>query len=458
LKKYIAIIATMLFVVGFAASAFAIHAEIPAETSAMVVRGESTVTLDGEIRFRGEIKETDFDADTGTTSAYDGRIRLSLEAKVAPNATGFVQLETSTGDDTHDTYTWGSDFSASSAGIYKQGNTKRGDLRLLQGWINWKPTDVVGLKIGHMPLALGNKIFFNHTKFGDDAIVVYADPNKKLHVAALTIKLYEGDAAVYDDTDAYVALAVADLGKAKVSGDITYLTDESPKTAGLAAPLGIPAGILERVTLYNVGARADINAGPVVIWVDGNYQSGTAEDNDDEGTLTDDIDIAAHSIVAGVKMKAGPVNVAVDGGYGTGQDLDEDEDLNLFLTALGAHGNAPLYTYVYDYRVPGASGATQAGISNTTYVAGRVSGKAAKNISWNAQLVWLKATEKVVDGEGDETDEIGTEVDGKITFQLAKGLKYWIEGGYLAAGEVYEDANGDVDPAYAVRNGIALDF
>ena len=55
MKKCIAIIAAMLFVLGFAASAFAIHAEIPAETSAIVVKGESTVTIGGELRFRGEL-------------------------------------------------------------------------------------------------------------------------------------------------------------------------------------------------------------------------------------------------------------------------------------------------------------------------------------------------------------------------------------------------------------------
>jgi hypothetical protein len=398
LKKYIAIIAAMLFVLGFAASAFAIHAEIPAETSAIVVKGESTVTLGGEIRMRGEFKERDFDSDSGGEADYDGRVRLGMDVKV-----------------------------------------------------------------GHMPLALGNKIFFNHTKFGDDAIVVYADPNKKVHIAALTIKLFEGDANVYDDADAYVALVKADLGNAKIGGDITYLTDESPETAGVAAPLPIPAGALERINLYNIGVQAEFNAGPVVIWVDGNYQSGTAEDNEDDATLTDDIDIAAHSLVVGAKMKAGAVNIALDGGYATGQDLDEDEDLNLFLTSLGAHGNAPLYTYVYDYRIAGASGVGQAGLSNTTYIAGRVSGKATKTISWKAQVVWLKATEEILNDQGDETDEIGTEIDGKIVFQLAKGLKYWIEGGYLSPGAVYDyvdDAGDDTDAdaAYAIRNGIALNF
>ena len=121
MKKYIAIIAAMLFVLGFAASAFAIHAEIPAETSAIVVKGDSTVTLGGEIRMRGEIKETDFDSDTDTTAAYDGRVRIGVDVKVAPNASGYIQLETSKqDDDTTDTYTWGDAGSHGSAstGLY----------------------------------------------------------------------------------------------------------------------------------------------------------------------------------------------------------------------------------------------------------------------------------------------------------------------------------------------------
>ncbi len=470
----------MLFVLGFAASAFAIHAEIPAETSAIVVKGDSTVTLSGELRFRGELRERDFDDDTQIESAYDGRVRLGVDVKVAPNASGFVQLENSTDNDTSDTYTWGQGASGSSSGgLYRQGNTKRGDLRILQAWVNWKPTDMLGVKVGHMPLALGNKIFFNHTKFGDDAILVYADPNKNLHLAALTIKFTEQSAGSYDDADAYVLLGKYKGGMFNVGADITYIADHTPSTDPnlLAA------------TLTNVGVHGDIKVGSLTIWADGNYQTGEFEEKDIPITASlpfcepGDCDISAYSFVAGVKIPVGPIMLAVDGGIGSGDDEANDssklpdDEFEGFITSLGAHGNAPLYTYVYDYRAAGAAtsftgGQTQNGISNTTFAAVRASGKATKNISWKAQIVYLTATEDVairgavdpVTGNPETDDEIGIEFDGSVTIQLAKGLKYWIEGGYLSAGDAYQDNDpitnslDDPDNAWAVRNGIALNF
>ena len=60
-------------------------------------------------------------------------------------------------------------------GVYAEGNGKRGTMAVLEAWIQHKFNIGVpaGIKVGHMPLALGNGLFFNHTKFGDDAIVLF---------------------------------------------------------------------------------------------------------------------------------------------------------------------------------------------------------------------------------------------------------------------------------------------
>ena len=50
-----------------------------------------------------------------------------------------------------------------------------------------------GIKIGHMPISLGEKQFLNNERFGDDAILVWIDPTKEFHLAAGTVKLNEGD-------------------------------------------------------------------------------------------------------------------------------------------------------------------------------------------------------------------------------------------------------------------------
>src|SRR5512139_2178685 len=89
LKKFLAIILGAIFVLSFAASAFAIHAEIPSETQAVVAKGATQITIDGEIRSRGWYQKNiagnnstqGLPHDTTSEAWYDQRIRLSVDAK-----------------------------------------------------------------------------------------------------------------------------------------------------------------------------------------------------------------------------------------------------------------------------------------------------------------------------------------------------------------------------------------
>ncbi|MFZ2196411.1 MAG: hypothetical protein WAV13_01670, partial [Thermodesulfovibrionales bacterium] len=174
MKKYLALFLGVIFVLSFAASAFAIHAEIPSETQAVVAKGATQITLGGELRTRGWWRDNIDDAknpvDSGSSAYYDQRVRLSVDATVAPGVKGYVMVETNSGNS--DLYVWGTnDFNAKPTG-----------LDINEAWILYTGSGLLGfnsgLKIGHMPLALGNKEFFDHTKFGDDAIVFFMDPTK----------------------------------------------------------------------------------------------------------------------------------------------------------------------------------------------------------------------------------------------------------------------------------------
>jgi len=193
-KKYLAILLGVVFVLGFAASAFAIHAEIPAESQATVAKGSTQITIGGDIRVRGEYQDNTTTLQSGNNdhiTFYDQRIRLSLNAQVTPNTTGFVMIEAADGKQSTG-YAWGGNNvpSQGAVGIYQYGDSKRGELNLLEAWIQYKGSGLLGIpagiKVGHMPLALGNKMFFDHTLFGDDAIVLFADPTKEMHIVALT--------------------------------------------------------------------------------------------------------------------------------------------------------------------------------------------------------------------------------------------------------------------------------
>ena len=210
-------------VLGLASSALALHDTATAET-ATVVKGTSKVTIDGSVRERGYYRKDNITGPTGdndrSATAYDSRIQLGVNAKVSDTATGYLQLES--GQNNGDVDQWGTGMIAN--GGLSNGGQKLGTPSILQAWINYQPASW-GIKAGHMPLALGNKVFFDHTGSGDDAIVAYANLGDATHVAALAIKFDEqavGDNS--DDLDGYVGLVTHKLSDSLNLGlNVTYL-------------------------------------------------------------------------------------------------------------------------------------------------------------------------------------------------------------------------------------------
>ncbi|GAB4387726.1 MAG: alginate export family protein [Thermodesulfovibrionales bacterium] len=435
MKKFIAIVISTLFVLGLAATAFAIHAEIPAETQAVVAKGTTQITLGGSIRVRGDYrKNMDFNDDTasGDKSAWDQRTRLSTAVKVSDQVEGLVTIEAGTGD-TDDVYVWGNP-SDGASGVYQRGNAKRGDLKLLEAWIQYTP-DLVGVKIGHMPLALGNKVFFDHTKFGDDALVLFKNIDN-VHVAVLTSKFVEGTTSVADDADAYVALLTYKGEGFNLSGDITWVDDNFS--------FGSPAD------LYNIGVRGDVTVANFNVYGDVEFQTGSIEGVGG----APDLDFGGWAAQVGATTKLNGVGLGLEFGYGSGDDNASDNDIDLYVTSLSP--GIPYITYVHGTRAGNAGGGN--GISNITYVKGSVDSALMDNLTGKLDIVWLQASEDVVNGAGNTTDELGVEVDAYLKYKLARGLVYFVEAGYLFPGEAYDMASKSADDAYAIRHGIELTF
>lgn len=455
MKKYLAIFLGAIFVLGFAASAFAIHAEIPAESQAVIAKGQTQITIGGDVRIRGEVRQnvTDFDDDNADRyNAYDERVRLSIEAKVTPNSTAFVLLEAADGADQRVStgWTWGEPANG-AVGVYKFGDAKRGQLSFLEAWILHKGSGLLGIpagiKVGHMPLALGNKLFFEHTLFGDDAIVLFADPTKELHVALLTAKFDEGSNTLNDDANGYVGLFAYNTKEFGLSGDITYVDHQN--TFGAAK---------QDAHLWNFGLRGNANLGGLMLKGDVEIQTGSIDDPGAfPGLCTGpDCDFSGWAALIGASYKLAPVTLGIEYAYGSGDDDATDDEFDLFVTSIS---NVQHFTYVYDYRARGASGNTQGGIANTQYVRGDIAADLTKSLSGYLALYWLKATEDVSLNSGAADDDLGWELDAKITYKIDRNLNYWVEGGYFWVGDAYQRANGDdADNAYAIRHGIQLSF
>ena len=461
MKKYLALFIGMLFVLGFAATAFAIHAEIPSETQAVIAKGATQITLGGEIRVRGEFKQntSDFNSDkVDRSSAWDQRVRFSVEAKVSPNTTGFIQLE-SGGADNNDNVTWGSYGADGATGLYPVGNAKHGDVRILQAWILHQGSGLLGVpalvKVGHMPITLGTGLFLDHSKFGDDALLLGVDPVKNMHIIGATIKFKEGletattGVKFNDDSNAYALIFAYDFDKkSSVGFDATYLDHQ--KFAGTGP-------VWSDLHLWNFGLRGNTNIAGLGLKVDVEMQTGKVEN-------TTTLDFSGFAVTAGLSYKLAPVTLSLDFAYGSGDDK-ADNKIKTFITSLGKDQH---YTYVYEYRTPTAgTKGVSGGLANTMYIKAGGNADVTKDVNVDLGVYFLQAAKKyygdpqlATTATTPPSKNIGTEVDARITYKIDKNLKYWVEGGYLFAGNYWKVVTGGTSPddAYAIRHGIMLSF
>ena len=311
MKKSLIVVLSMLFVLGLAVPV-AVQAKAPADTP-VVAKGDTKITLGGELRMRGwyldnyRFNRRGFGTgDLAGTPAvansqgwYDTRVRLNIRADVTKNTTGFVQLESAgglpPGARTSSTYIWGipATINAKPDAI----------LNFRQIWIQHKGTGLLGIpagiKVGHMLMALGEEQFLRHKTFGNDAIELFIDPTKELHIGLITAKFREASVATgpkADDIDAYFALATYKLDKDNTVGiHYTFINDQTEATYKDLQNLGLHAkGKVEALT-YN---------GEV------NFQFGD--------TPAAGREYGGYGVLLGLGYKVDPANIRFQYAYGSG--------------------------------------------------------------------------------------------------------------------------------------------
>lgn len=451
MKKSFIVILSMLFVLGLTVSAFAIHAEIPAETQAVVAKGKTQITLGGSLRFRGffQTNASDFDDDIGdNVSLYETRVRLKLHAQVTPNTQGLVELRDSklSGDDDQ---TWGDPgLRTDNRGVYRKGGNPLGrddyDLTFIQAWLQHTGSGLLGfpagIKIGHMPLALGNGLFYSHTKNGEDAILLFADPMDALHVAFVMAKFEEGSTTASDDTTAYVALFNYTADNFTVGGDVSMVDDKALST--------------QNTTLWNFGFRGDTTVAGFKIKGDVEIQTGEAKGTSVFGT---DADFSGFAFLAGVDYDIDNISLGLQYAYGSGDDNPGDNDTETFINALDNTWKKNYSPWIYEYRVPGGTGLSQTGISNTQSIRATIGAKVTPALSGKLYF-WKLDVPETAPGVDDDA---GWEIDWTGQYEIDTNLTYFIEGGYLFAGDFYKQfatPGKDPDNPWAFRHGIILSF
>lgn len=484
MKKYLVVALAAMFVLGFAASSFAIHAEIPAESQAVVATGGTQITIGGDIRFRGLYQQNtqDFNSNVSQTgsggdqSKYDSRVRLQVEAKVTPNTTGLIQLEG--GNDTgtsQDINNWGTE-PVGATGSIKYANGKVSSLKILQAWILHQGTGLLGVpalvKVGHMPIQIGpNGLFYEHTKFGDDAILLGVDPIKGMHLILGTVKMGENQVGINDDVTAYTFIGSYAFDKDSAVGlDVTYADAQNGfGNAGVLTTFGTDLhiwnfGINGKTRVAGLGIAGEVDIQNVKFT---NFPYGPGQ------AAFSGLDTSYNTMAAKLDLdyRLDPVTLFVTAAYGSGNANQSGLGNKSFVTSQSYIQHS---TFIYEYLTVNAAGNQQGGgLQNTWYLMAAAKADLLKNLDAKLSVYYLRACTDIAVNTGAYTTAgnsktIGTEIDGIMNYQIDKNLKYYVEGGYLFAGNFFKGANiaGNAavyrnqspDNAYAIRHGIQLSF
>ncbi|MEW6408528.1 MAG: alginate export family protein [Nitrospirota bacterium] len=455
MKKFFAIFFGTLLLVALAAQAYA------------------EIKLSGTMRVRGR-QGHQFDLNdrlwlsgrSGEGQYYDQQVRLQLDATVSPNLKAFIEIQHEGGDNA----TWGITGTGDQSHQGFQGVQSRYFGALRQAWMLYTGKGLgftSGLKAGHQLLKLGHGLFYDATKYGNDAIVFFMDPTKETHIGLITIKFSESTANVNNDVNGYTALIIHKLdANNKIGIDLTQLRGENASRAtttrkktdvlnevGITAD-GKIAGLTYRADLQIQSGKGDSNFGNV----NGQGSSGwTAL------STTENIKYSAWAYLVGVDYKVDPVTITLETAGGSGDDSATNKQ-KAFQTFLGGD---PRYTYVYEFRV-GQSGLGAAGtgawspisfgLSNTIYYKIGLAGKATKDLALSGAYYVLRADKAmaITGVSGGTNRNLGTEFDAKAIYKLAANLEYGITYGVFKPSNFYDLTPKDT--AWSVDHWIAMKF
>lgn len=495
MKKYLAIILGVLFILSFTAVSFA--------------EDKPEITLGGKILVRGWYFDNvnffpgpSVPQSTQSHAFYSTNVNLMLDAKVTDNVRGFIELETASGGNRNSgLYYWGVGDS-SIAGTYDtKPNTQ---IEIRQAWIQYTGSGLLGIpagiKIGHMPISLGEKQFLNNERFGDDAILAWIDPMKELHIAAGTTKLNEGDILKHDDDlDGYVLFATYMLDKdntlgvnwlwAHSDGNCPSSLTDTGETDDNGNPILIasPVPNVEKLNFHNIGVHANGKVAGLSYAAEADFQFGKLEalnNAEDLGILfpTRDLKPKGWAVMAKLGYMLDPVNIRAAFAMGSGDDNANDGDCKEFQTLQGPDYSPTArlvhYTQIYERTLRTASveaalttkaggNAINTGLANTTYYNLGVDVNPVKELSISVDGFLLRATKTgawediLSEAAGEKVNvskKLGWEIDSKLSYKIAKNLTYFVEAGWFMADNFYTDIGADDKTVTQLVHGLSLTF
>lgn len=405
----------------------------------------SEVTLSGTIEVRGRAFNNTDNTDDVPDYNRDtqSRIRINVDAK-AGDAKAKVTFE-------RDYETWG--------GI-EQVNGPLSALR--EAWLDTPLLGGVRLKAGHMLLQLSNGWFLRNMKYGDDAWVAYTDIDN-LHLGLVDAKIAE--AAKDNDSDFYAAVATMKMGDMTVGANLSRAVISKPSAAAGSN------------VLNNLGLHAAMKAGALNLMGELDLQMGTDKTDCVAGPFGPvcGADYKGNQLVIQGTMAMDPVTVNFTLARGSGNETPDPAipvtapaDNEQIVPVLDAD---PHYTFLYEYKMITAAGATSTGFANTTALSAGADAKLG-SLSVGGNIWLLMATEDVaLRGATDPitarpvlSDDLGIEIDARIGWKISDNVSWNWTLGYFMPGDAYQRNDAitgllkDADETTGVQGVLTMKF
>jgi len=392
------------------------------------------VTVGGSVQLRSrDFKTLNFDKNStaGDQTDTQERIELDVNVKAGDDVKGKIAIWNDFDD-------WGRfEQVQGNNGFGNSTAATGGHFGIREAWLSFNfPGIPVNLTGGHQLLALGQGWFFRSKHFGSDAWVL-ANVTGANTVALVDVKVAEGSVALaHDDADAYVILDVFKINDNNIVGiDITNANFRNALTAG-------------QFDLWNYSVNYTGKIGPVGLKAQADLQSGKID------TSPVSPKFKGNEIVVQGNIPVDPVAINFTLARGSGNKIGStDNDGYVNFLDIDPH-----YTFLYEYKTVTAAGAKNTGFSNTTAASVGVAADLSKSVKVALDYWYLQATEKITNGLGTTSSDVGSEIDATINWKLYDNLTWNWNLGYFKPGDAMKTAAGTTDAATGIQGILSLNF
>jgi hypothetical protein len=274
-------------------------------------------------------------------------------------------------------------------------------------------------------------------------------------------KLYENQVQRSDDMTLYVAetkfVPAKDIS---LGANLYFLQHDANKVAGTLP--GLPAfagGTLFSGKVYMPGVTASFKAGPATISGFAQYQFGTFEP---VAAGLSDVDISAYLVDLRADLNLGPGKFFIEGLYtsgGDGSGNDYEAPITLATNEASPGGNSS-YTRTNMHILlasgdaintaqcligcsGGAAGPDPGnGGRGIWHIAAGYSQKLTPKLAFQGNVGYLSATDILISESGRDED-MGTEFNARLDYNLAKGLDVGVIGAYAIIGDFFKNTAGN---------------